>query len=146
MKKLIFFTLLFIALPSLAQVEIGIIAQAECNTKTGTGIAEIQTLQGNTLVSNWVKINSTTLCTNTQIHDMTLFGKTTVMDARESDNLLRNEKIYDKLVYNKQGYLIEITKNNTVPISVFSAITEHIHIDRAQVHQWYFQPFTQITL
>lgn len=117
---------------------IGIVGQAECDTKTGNGFAEIKNLRGKTLVSTWYKVKSEHLCGRAAPHPI-FIGNFSSLVALGATNSYQPTQILSKLIIDENGYLTSLVEVGSVDSKKLTNIDGHEHIHREETIGWYFK-------
>jgi hypothetical protein len=139
MKKILLLTTLLASSLCFADENKGMIVQAECRADSGLGIVEIKTINDNESISTWHKVKSKKLCGNTSPHPM-FIGGASLLVSKAADNITNSTMDSSKLFFNNTGFLVDIEYDKNVHISSIVGDKSQTHINRENVHKWYFSP------
>ena len=141
MKKLILGLTLLSSLTSFANDTItGVVMEVQCNSVTGLGYVDIQTVENNTRISNWYKVDSRELCSTNVEADYFLF-ETAVLSEIASRNITNRTIVENTFTLNHDNEIVAI-ENETEEDgrSYFSGarLHERNNLEENQVINWYF--------
>lgn len=127
-KRIAILSLLF-SQAAFANVSEGVIAQVDCHQEKGIGIAEIRTVEKDTLFSTWVKVKSDHLCK----------GERSPLVNRGFKNLSELNLTVDTFTYDKEGFLTDFKPDRIVSVEVMKDVSIHLQVNSKEVHDWYFE-------
>lgn len=139
MKKLILLTALFSPLTLAASEPKGYIFSSECDPKLNIGVAEVRRINGEELESTWYKVKSEELCSYSEKQHPMFLGKSTKLTELSAENFVSNAPTESRLVFDENGYLIDIEKVGTTDIAYFQGVNSHIQKNNASANRWYFK-------
>jgi len=116
----------------------GIVMQAECNRPSGLGIVELQSRDGDTLVSTWYKVKSSDLCSSQVDNQMFLF-KTAKLTGLGANNITFGANTISTFNLDEEGYITEMIDTKSIDRRDFSkGIKDSEQIGVREAHNWYF--------
>ncbi|MFT6631521.1 MAG: hypothetical protein ACJAS4_001470 [Bacteriovoracaceae bacterium] len=142
MKKLLFGLTLLASMSSFANEGhvSGIVKQMECDSREGKGIVELETMEGDTIVSSWYKVDSGELCSPTE-NSLMFLGKTSKLGALSAENTGLNSSgngNYTTFI-TENGMIVEIEKNEKVAFEgLYDGAKHSVRENVAEAHKWYY--------